>query len=38
MTHRYILTLDIGTFSTKMALWDDAGRIVAQAVPCKNSD
>jgi xylulokinase len=31
MTHRYILTLDIGTSSTKTALWDEEGRIVSQA-------
>ncbi len=31
MAHQYILTLDIGTSSTKTALWDDEGRIVAQA-------
>lgn len=30
MTHRYILTLDIGTSSTKTVLWDEDGRIVAQ--------
>ncbi|MEP7291825.1 MAG: FGGY family carbohydrate kinase [Chloroflexota bacterium] len=31
MTHRYILTLDVGTSSTKTVLWDADGRIVAQA-------
>ncbi|MBZ0282230.1 MAG: carbohydrate kinase [Anaerolineae bacterium] len=30
MAHRYILTLDIGTSSTKTALWNEDGRIVAQ--------
>ncbi len=32
MAHRYILTLDSGTSSTKTVLWDEVGRIVAQAV------
>jgi xylulokinase len=31
MKHRYILTLDVGTSSTKTALWDEEGRIIAQA-------
>lgn len=31
MAHRYILTLDIGTSSTKTVLWDEDGRIVAHA-------
>ncbi len=32
MAHRYILTIDVGTSSTKTALWDEAGQIVAEAV------
>lgn len=31
MAHRYVLTLDSGTSSTKTVLWDETGRIVAQA-------
>ena len=31
MPHRYILTIDVGTSSTKTALWDDAGLCVAEA-------
>ncbi|MBI1257013.1 MAG: carbohydrate kinase [Chloroflexi bacterium] len=30
MAHRYILTLDIGTSSTKTVLWNEDGHIVAQ--------
>ncbi len=30
MTHRYIITIDIGTSSTKTALWDEAGHTVAE--------
>lgn len=30
MAHHYILTFDIGTSSTKTALWDESGRIIAQ--------
>ncbi len=28
---RYILTIDVGTSSTKTALWDDSGAVVAEA-------
>lgn len=31
MAHCYILTLDIGTSGTKTVLWDEDGRIAAQA-------
>lgn len=31
MSRRTILTLDIGTSSTKTALWDDAGALIAEA-------
>lgn len=31
MTSRYLLTIDVGTSSTKTALWMESGRIVAQA-------
>jgi xylulokinase len=31
MPRRYILTIDVGTSSTKTVLWDDAGRSVAEA-------
>ncbi len=30
MAHRYIITVDVGTSSTKTALWDDAGLLVAE--------
>ena len=31
MTHRYLLTIDQGTSSVKTALWDEAGRVLAEA-------
>ena len=31
MAHRYLLTIDVGTSSTKTALWDEAGNIAAEA-------
>ena len=31
MAHRYILTVDVGTSSTKTALWDETGQLVAAA-------
>ena len=31
MTRRCILTIDVGTSSTKTALWDDSGRCLAEA-------
>lgn len=31
MAHRYILTIDQGTSSVKTALWDEAGRVLAEA-------
>ena len=31
MAERSILTIDIGTSSTKTALWDDSGRLLAEA-------
>ncbi len=31
MAHRYILTIDVGTSSTKTALWDEAGNTIAEA-------
>jgi xylulokinase len=31
MIHRYIVTVDVGTSSTKTVLWDDAGKLVASA-------
>lgn len=31
MAHRYVVTVDVGTSSTKTALWDDAGNLVAEA-------
>lgn len=31
MTHQTILTLDVGTSSTKTALWDASGRLLAEA-------
>jgi xylulokinase len=31
MATRYILTIDVGTSSTKTALWDDSGRCLAEA-------
>jgi xylulokinase len=30
MAHQYIVTIDVGTSSTKTALWDEAGRLVAE--------
>ncbi len=30
MANRYIITVDVGTSSTKTALWDDAGLLVAE--------
>jgi len=30
MAHRYVITLDVGTSSTKTALWDEVGRLVAE--------
>src|SRR5512134_3300957 len=31
MTQRYILTIDVGTSSTKTAVWNDAGQQLAEA-------
>ena len=31
MTQRYILTIDVGTSSTKTAVWNDAGETLAEA-------
>src|SRR4051812_2974091 len=31
MTQRYIITIDVGTSSTKTALWDEAGHTIAEA-------
>lgn len=31
MARRYVITIDVGTSSTKTALWDEAGRTVADA-------
>ena len=31
MAHQFIITVDVGTSSTKTALWTDAGQLVAQA-------
>ncbi|MBI5668326.1 MAG: carbohydrate kinase [Chloroflexi bacterium] len=31
MAHRTIITVDVGTSSTKTALWDDAGALLAEA-------
>ncbi|HML20620.1 MAG TPA: FGGY family carbohydrate kinase [Aggregatilinea sp.] len=31
MAHRYLITIDVGTSSTKTALWDEAGRTLADA-------
>ncbi|HVO42097.1 MAG TPA: FGGY family carbohydrate kinase [Aggregatilineales bacterium] len=30
MEHRYLITIDVGTSSTKTVLWDEAGRLVAE--------
>src|SRR6476661_4396321 len=30
MEHRYVITLDVGTSSTKTALWDEVGKLVAE--------
>ena len=30
MTQRYIITIDVGTSSTKTALWDEGGRTLAE--------
>ncbi|CAG0936489.1 xylulokinase [Thermoflexales bacterium] len=32
MTQRYIITIDVGTSSTKTAVWDETGRQLAEAV------
>ncbi len=31
MAHRYLITIDVGTSSTKTAVWDDTGHIIAEA-------
>jgi glycerol kinase len=31
MIQRYILTIDVGTSSTKTAVWNDAGKQLAEA-------
>ena len=41
MAHRYIITVDVGTSSTKTGLWDDAGKLIAetsQAYPLHRPD
>jgi len=31
MTHAYILTIDVGTSSTKAALWSERGEVIGES-------